>query len=79
MESLRELRCSDNKIKSLPGFFSKLSKLNYFIANNNCLTEFPDVLLDLPILRSLELSGNQIKKFPKRVGKGKHVGKGIYE
>lgn len=67
------LNLADNHLRDLPGDFSQLSQLQYLHLSHNRFKRVPKVLLEMPSLTKVDLSGNNIpprlrRKFEQEFG-----------
>lgn len=60
MDSLEELDCTNNHLKSLPGGFGKLAGLKKLLLGRNELTDLPDSMVYLARLSYLTLEKNRL-------------------
>ena len=66
---LVELRATENKLTSIPGAISQLSRLRELHLRNNRLTTLPDAIRQLAELRQLDLRGNPLRDLPAALAK----------
>lgn len=70
LTKLERIYLRDNKLSTLPKSIAACTEIEDVILANNNLNEFPSVLLQLPKLCNLDLSGNpNLKKLPDDISK----------
>ncbi|KAI9756366.1 MAG: hypothetical protein M4579_003870 [Chaenotheca gracillima] len=68
LPNLVSIKLANNKITSLPGYFSIFKNLRNLNISSNSLTQFPEFLCDLTSLVDLDISFNSISALPERIG-----------
>lgn len=64
LTNLASLKVANNKLRTLPRYFSELQQLRNLNLSSNYFDELPDVLYELPSLIDLDLSFNTISTLP---------------
>lgn len=73
LAELTSLKCHNNRLYSLPDYFSQFKNLKYLNLSNNRFDSVPAVVCEIVCLVELDISFNTISVLPSEIGQLKHL------
>lgn len=68
LSELRSLKMQNNRLSSLPVYFSRMDNLKYLNVSSNKFKDMPSILFQIPSLMDLDVSYNEIRTLPPAIG-----------